>query len=202
MLCRNKYTRWELFVCEPKESSLNWRLCIVLFMSNKVSHPLSAWWGRGRSVASPRTYVHVVPIVLWESVWSGYSSSQKQLSRFCQAAVWPHHTVDPIFLMSIIQFTKTQDSFLLCKLACSNPTRSADAATDVDWSLCEKELTRLIREMNEKEIYFLSWYWSPYLLEESKLFQNEIEGDIFLENVKLGVRRRGYICVRATIQHG
>ena len=202
MLCRNKYTRWELDFCEPKETSLNWRLCIVLFMSNKVSHPLSAWWGMGRSVASPRTYVHVVPIVLWESVWSGYSSSQKQLSRFCQA-VWPHHTVDPICFMSIIQVTKTQDA--RCKkLACFNPTRSADAATDVDWSLCEKELTRLIREMNEKEIYFISWYWSPYLLEESKLFQNEIEGDIFLENVKLGVtrRRRRYICVRATIQHG
>ena len=32
--------------------------------------------------------------------------------------------------------------------------------------------------MNEKEIYFLSWYWSSELLEEKKLFRNELEGDI------------------------
>ena len=32
--------------------------------------------------------------------------------------------------------------------------------------------------MNEKEIYFLSWYWSSDLLEENKLFRYELEGDI------------------------
>ena len=56
--CRAEISIQLVSICvfrEPKETSLNWRLCIVLFMSNKVSHPSSAWWGTGRSVASPRT---------------------------------------------------------------------------------------------------------------------------------------------------
>ena len=137
--CRAEISILLVSICvfrEPKETSLNWRLCIVLFMSNKVSHPSSAWWGTGRSVASPRT--------CGSRSFSGSPSDcivysvQKQLFMsllyYSLLSSVAGHPI--LFLSIIVKLTKPKIHFFYVSAFVSIQFN----LRMLRWSLCEKEL--------------------------------------------------------------
>ena len=139
--CRAEISILLVSICvfrEPKETSLNWRLCIVLFMSNKVSHPSTAWWGTGRSVASPMWF----QIFLRESVWLHCLQCTETTiyAAFALQSVEQCGRPSNIVSVNHCQIDKTQDTFLLCKRLCFNPIQSPDAAMELVWKVIKGKL--------------------------------------------------------------